>query len=201
MSDSWETTKANCFIEFRVLDKKRFEILKRFFDALQAALSSPNADDGDDSTLASRSTIIADTQETRQVAEETRPRKSTGNFDKPEQWLLSFRPQDLEYLRMPPHADSIKMLREWSALSRRERRRHIKATKADATGDLHILADFADMLKKWNSIEYDLITCEMHESDRARVTYSTYKFPFEGKAALEDMLIFFGFLSFINDSC
>lgn len=189
----------NCYIEFRVVDKKRFEILLRFFEPLKKWTQNPSGDDdyGDaDKTVATR-LAKEDTQDRMTLArEETRQRR---NFAKPEEWLLAFRPQDLTYLGMPNHRDSIQVSREWNGLARRERRQFIK--EHDQEGQLQMLADFVDMMKHWQDIEYELVACEMHESDRAKITYSTFKYPFEGKVALEQMLLFFGFFSVISDSC
>jgi hypothetical protein len=129
-------------------------------------------------------------------SEDTRAHR---NFAKPEEWLLALRPQDLKYLGMPSHRESIEAFRSWQGLSRRDKR---KAIKADPNGDqLQILDDFGNMLGYWQKVEFELVTCERDESDRASLIYSTYDFPFEGKVALEELLMFFGFLSIINDSC
>ena len=195
------SVKPNCYIEFRVIDTKRFEILLRFFDPLKKwtqDMGSPAQQMG----ASADDTIVArvnkdDTQESGLVIpEETRQRS---NFGKPEEWLLAFRPKDLEYLRMPTHADSIRVLRDWQGLSRRERRRFIR--EYDEQHQLQQLADFIDMMRHWQDVEYELVACEMHESDRARITYSTFDYPFEGKLALETLLMFFGFFSIIDDGC
>jgi hypothetical protein len=205
MSENWLDHKPNCFIEFRVNDKQRFEIFMRFFTPLKEWTQNLDATGPalevveDDSTYASRSAYAKDdTQERLSVSakEETKQRRE---FSKPEEWLLAFRPKDLEYLGLPQHAPAVRAMRSWQGLSRRERRNAIKAQ--GNTDDLRLLSDFAEMLRYWQDVEFELITCEMHESDRARITYSTFDFPFEGKAALEETLMFFGFFSIINDSC
>jgi hypothetical protein len=204
MTENWLDHKPNCFVEFRVLDKKRFEIFMRFFNPLREwtqnfDATGPDIDTiEDDATLASHGYAHDDTQESFGVSakEETKQRRA---FAKPEEWLLAFRPQDLKYLGLPEHVASINTMRSWQGLSRRERR---KAIKDDGnTDDLRMLSDFTDMLQHWQDIEYELIECEMHEADRARITYSTFDFPFEGKVALEETLMFFGFFAIVNDSC
>lgn len=204
MTENWLDHKPNCFIEFRVQDKQRFEILMRFFDPLREWTHNLDATGPnlgiveDDSTLASRAYMKEDTQERLAVSakEETKERRE---FAKPEEWLLAFRPKDLQILGLPMHATAVTAMRSWHGLSRRERRRVIEEN--GDSDEQRLLADFADMLRRWQDVEFELVTCEMHESDRARITYSTFGFPFEGKPALEDMLMFFGFFSIINDSC
>lgn len=204
MSESWLDHKPNCFIEFRVNDEQRFEVFMRFFDPLKEwtqnldGMNPILAEFDDDATLAQIGFHEDDTQEHFAVSakEETKERRE---FSKPEEWLLAFRPKDLEYLGMPEHAPAIIAMRSWQGLTRRERR---KAIKAERDSDkLSMLADFGDMLRLWQDVEFELIDCEMHEADRARITYSTFGFPFQGKPALEEMLMFFGFFSIINDSC
>ena len=64
-----------------------------------------------------------------------------------------------------------------------------------------MLADFTDMLNRWQDVEYELVEIVQDEPDRARLSYSTFKYPFQGKEALEELLMFFGFLSILDDSC
>lgn len=198
MADPFGNVRANCFIEFRVMDKKRFDILVRFFEPLRNYTRNEGVSATSD-TMANRFMAISpdDTQENVNVSQvdETKQRN---NFAKTEEWLLAFRPADLEYLNMPPHKDAILALREWQGLSRRERRKILKQSDNNL---LQVLADFVDMMRYWQSVEYELVTCEMHESDRGRITYSSFKYPFEGKPAIEELLLFFGFFSIINDSC
>jgi hypothetical protein len=204
MNENWLDHKPNCFIEFRVNDKQRFEIFMRFFAPLKEWTQNLDATSpaieviDDDATYASMSYAKDDTQERVSISakEETKQRRE---FSKPEEWLLAFRPKDLEFLRLPQHAPAVRAMRSWHGLSRRERRKVIK--EQGNTDDLSLLSDFADMLQYWQDVEFELIDCDMHESDRARITYSTFDFPFEGKVALEEMLMFFGFFSIINDSC
>lgn len=204
MNENWLDHKPNCFIEFRVNDKQRFELFMRFFNPLKEwthnlDATSPNIGTVDDDTTIARIAYGSeDTQEHFSVSakEETKQRRE---FSKPAEWLLAFRPKDLEYLGMPQHAPAVKAIRSWHGLSRRERRKAIKAE--GNTDELRLLADFEDMLRYWQDVEFELIDCDRHESDRARIIYSTFGFPFEGKAALEETLMFFGFFSIINDSC
>ncbi|MDQ7028167.1 MAG: hypothetical protein Q9P01_11995 [Anaerolineae bacterium] len=204
MNENWLDHKPNCFIEFRVNDNQRFELFMRFFKPLKAWTHnldtiSPNIGTvDDDSTIARIEYGKADTQEHFSVSaiEETKQRRE---FSKPEEWLLALRPQDLEFLGMPQHAPSVIAMRSWQGLSRRERRKAIR--EQGNTDELRVLADFADMLRYWQDVEFELIECDRHESDRARITYSTFGFPFEGKVALEETLMFFGFFSIITDSC
>lgn len=201
MADPLDSVRANCFVEFRVMDKKRFEIMLRFFEPLRDYTHNSGSQSAniDDTTANRHMAMTADaTQESRQVSAAMEETKQRNNFVKPEEWLLAFRPQDLEYMNLPKHKEAILALREWQGLSRRERRKILKQTKEDS---LQSLADFVDMMRYWQSVEYELVGCEMHESDRGRITYSTFKYPFEGKVAIEELLLFFGFFSIINDSC
>lgn len=189
---------THCYLEFRVYDKRRFEIFQRFFGALQAWTRSLNSASNNDETIANRIPVsnIAKTQEVSAVTANRNNTLKKGDFDKPEQWLLSLRPQDMEYLQMPDHRASIVALQEWGDLSRRERRKKIKGHK-----DLQTLADFADMLRYWEEVEYELVKCEMIETDRGRIDFASDHYPFEGKVALEELLLFFGFFSIVSDSC
>lgn len=189
---------THCYLEFRVYDEQRFEIFQRFFGALQRSMRSVTGSMSADETVAGRVPVsnIAQTQEISAVTtnRDGLPKKSS--FAKPEQWLLSLRPQDMAYLQMPDHRASITALQEWGDLSRRERRKKIKGHK-----ELQTLADFADMLRYWDEAEYELVQCQMIESDRGRIDFVSDHYPFEGKAALEELLLFFGFFSIVSDSC
>jgi hypothetical protein len=203
MNENWLEHKPNCFIEFRVNDQQRFEIFMRFFNPLMEWTQNIEATGpalskvDEDSTLARVGYAKEDTQEHLAIAkEETKERR---HFSKPEEWLLAFRPKDLTYLGMPQHAVAVRAMRSWQGLSRRERRNAIK--EQGNSDEVRILSDFADMLQYWQDIEFELVDCDMYESDCARITYSTFGFPFEGKNALEEMLMFFGFFSIITDSC
>lgn len=195
------TNKPNCFIEFRVYDTEKFAIFQRFFTPLrrftQKVTDPASIDDTQEFNAATTQEAFAVSPSSATTSESTQERKSYTN---PEEWLLALRPQDLQKLGMPNHASAIQYLRDWRGISRRERRDQIKAADAD-TDQLYTLADFADMMRRWEDVQYELVHCEMTASDSARITYSTYRFPFEGKAALEETLLFFGFLSILNDSC
>lgn len=198
MSQDMPLAKPDCFVEFRVPDKERFEVLRRFFEPLRAWTRNQEADLSPVSTQTMRALGMDQTQEhpALPTRDETVQRH---DFAKPEEWLLSLRPADLSMLGMPIHADAIKALREWQGLSRRERRTLID-TKENRR-ELRVLADFTDMLTCWKDVEYELVSLEMRDSDLARLTYSTYDFPFTGKNAIEEMLMFFGFFSIVNDPC
>lgn len=193
-----EAVKPNCYIEFRIQDIKRFEILQRFFAPLkiytQHIEAEPNADDV---TMPGRGPSAFDDTEQSLLAtkEETRARRQ---FAKPEEWLLALRPQDMNYLGMPMHKDAILMMRSWYGLTRKERREMIKTS--ENRDQLQMLADFQDMLNHWQDVEYELVEL-LQDADRAQITYSSFKFPFLGKEALEELLMFFGFLSILDDSC
>lgn len=203
MSESWLDNKPNCTMEFRVYDTERFQMLQRFFGSLKEWTQSLDAEDtssapnmGD--TAVNRSLMARPTDDTQEALkitaeDDTRQRR---NFSKPEEWLLAFRPQDLDALGMPDHPEAIRALRDWHGMSRRERR---KVTRGNP--DLQILADFADMLRHWQDVQFELVACEMVERDTARIEYSTFDFPFKGKVALEELLLFFGFFSITRDSC
>lgn len=178
-----EPNRQHCYIEFRVTDNQRFEVFLRFFNAMRtytrqryADIKMENMDPNQ--TMVSEGTFRAKT------------------YSKDEDWMLAFKPDDLEYLKMPPHREAITSLRKWRDLSRKERR-------ADINKDpqLQTLADFVDMLRAFRDVEFELVNCAMHDADSARIEYTTYQYPFDGKSALEEMLLFFGFFSIIEDSC
>jgi hypothetical protein len=199
MAQDLKAVKPNCYIEFRVYDAKRFEIMQRFFEPLRAYTQNIDTEpSADDVTMPARSaTSIEESEQSLVMAkEETRSRRQ---FAKPEEWLLALRPQDMSYLGMPQHKDSILTMRAWYGLSRKERRETIKA--ASNREELQMLADFTDMLNHWQDVEYELVELVQDEPDRARLSYSSFKFPFVGKEALEELLMFFGFLSILDNSC
>lgn len=193
--------KPNCYIEFRVYDEQRYEIFLRFFEPLRKYTQNDNGASESDATTASRTPSVSHDDVTAEhiafsSSDDTR---SGRQFAKPEEWLLALRPQDLEYLGMPSHRDAIEAFRSWQGLSRREQRKAIKGSPNQER--LQVLSDFGNMLRYWQNVEFELIACNRDESDRASLIYSTFDFPFEGKVALEELLMFFGFLSIINDSC
>lgn len=199
MAQNGKAVKPNCYIEFRVYDAKRFEILQRFFSPLKTYTQNIEAEpNADDVTMPGRGVSFMDDTDSNRLAtkEETHARRQ---FAKPEEWLLALRPQDMSYLGMPQHKDAILMMRSWYGLSRKERREMIKS--AANRDEMQMLADFTDMLNHWQDVEYELVDLAQDEPDRAQITYSTFNFPFNGKEALEELLMFFGFLSILGDSC
>lgn len=203
MAQDRQASTPTCYIEFRIHDPERFTLLERFFKPLkeysQALIAQIN--NTDDDTALGRGTLFSsfeETQETLKIGtiEETMARRQ---FAKPEEWLLAFRPQDLEKLRMPKHAEAIAVMREWQGMTRRERRKAIKAH--DNRKQLRGLADFTDMLKYWQDVEFELVSLLQTDPDKGRITYTTFNYPFNGKAALEELLMFFGFLSILKDPC
>jgi len=204
MAQNRQPTRPTCFIEFRVHDPDRYDLLERFFIPMRdytqtlAMINQPSA--ADDVTAAGRGRLLAfeETQESVRVGgqEETRARKQ---FAKPEEWLLALRPQDLEMLKMPSHRDAIITMRDWQGLSRRERRKAIKS--AENKRELRGLADFIDMLKYWQDIEFELVALDRTDPDKARIRYLAFDYPYKGKPALEELLMFFGFLSILKESC
>lgn len=204
MTQVWQESKPNCFVEFRVYDQERYDVLARFFKPLKTYTQLHQADIVAQQELDVYSSLPSAnpsdvTQETFVAFHLDETQMHYTEFARPEQWLLSFRPQDLDLLGMPSHTDAIKAIKSWQGLSRRERRKAIKAQ--ENTKQLRTVADFVDMLRYWQDIEYHLISLEQTDSDMGRITYSTYDFPFKGKVAIEELLIFFGFLSILKDSC
>jgi hypothetical protein len=198
MAQDWKAVKPNCYIEFRIQDERRFEILQRFFAPLKSYTQHIEAEpSADDVTMPGRGASAFDDTEQSLLAtkEETRARRQ---FAKPEEWLLALRPQDMAYLGLPVHKDAILMMRSWYGLTRKERREMIKA--AENRDQLQMLADFTDMLNHWQDVEYELVEL-LQDTDRAQITYSTFSYPFQGKEALEELLMFFGFLSILDDGC
>lgn len=199
MVQDWKRDKPSCFIEFRVYDEQRYQMMAHFFKPLRdhtknlgqmyvgSGISAP--------TIA---TSLDDTQEALVVgtAEQTQARRQ---FGRPEEWLLALRPPDMQLLNMPDHRTCINTLRDWQGLSRRERRKLIRAS--ENKNELRSLADFVDMLRYWQDVEFELLELEQTASDKAQISYIAFDFPFKGKAALEELLLFFGFLSVLNDSC
>jgi hypothetical protein len=112
---------------------------------------------------------------------------------------IAYKSQDLDFLHMPSHRESIEAIREWHGMTRRERRQAIKEN--DNSKQLRSLADFTDMLKYWQDVEFELVSLQQTDPDKGRISYSAFDYPFKGKAALEELLMFFGFLSIIKDSC
>ncbi|MGB1286028.1 MAG: hypothetical protein ACPG7F_05805, partial [Aggregatilineales bacterium] len=132
MSDEYQI--PTCAIEFRIRDMERYQVFSRFFKALKDWLQRP-----------APSLIEASSEDsTFQVRQ----------YDKAEDWMLNFRPQDLELLGMPDHRTSISTLKAWRGLPRRERRNQIGDDAA-----LQILADFSDMIKYFRDVDYDLVGC------------------------------------------
>jgi len=165
--------KPNCYIAFRVTDDQRFDIFLRFFNALKPATQRRQ-----------RESVESAAQESTYVAR---------RFSKAEDWLLTFLPQSLEYMGMPTHRDAIIALRRWHEMDRKTRRKDIGADES-----LRKLAEFADMVARFEALDYELIGCEK-ESDTARVLILSHGF--NSKEAVEEMLLFFGFFSIIENSC
>jgi hypothetical protein len=175
-----------CYIDFRITEQARFEVLLRFFEFLKSWSQQQHQVVGPSS--------LDSTQESRAVSlivDATVQR----SFDAIENWLLVFRPRDLELLGMPPHASAIPALRTWRGLSKRERRETIGKDASLAT-----LADFADTLRQFEKSEFELLGLRATSPDRARLEYAISHYPYEGKPALEGMLLFFGFFSILDSN-
>ncbi len=202
MAQDRQATRPNCFIEFRIHDPERYTLLDRFFQPLREytrTIEPRTAKDDGMATMEHKAvSAFAETQESFRITaqEDTQVRRK---FSKPEEWLLALRPQDLDTLRMPSHRESIEAIRSWQGLSRRERRKAIKAH--ENSRQLRSVADFLDMLKYWQDVEYELIALEQTDPDKGRIRYSAFDYPYKGKAALEELLMFFGFLSILKESC
>lgn len=170
--------QPNCYIEFRVHDAQRYQVFMRFFKALQSwtqqrSTSSVSvAADSEDATYQSR------------------------QYEKVEDWLLTFRPADLELLGMPDHREAILALKDWHNLTRSERRQ-----KIDGKRPLQTLADFADMLSLFKDIDYTLVSCDQPAPDYARMEVHPDGEEIRHRASLEEMLLFFGFFSIIRQTC
>ena len=166
--------QPDCNIVFRVYDEQRFQIFLRIFNVLKG-WSQPKA------------------------SVESKPEDdtySTKTFNRTEDWILAFRPQDLVTLDLPDHRESILALKSWRDLSRKERREKTREAPA-----LQNLADFADIMKSFEASEYDLIECEKDSADSARLAYRPHQIPYEGILALENLLMFFGFFSLSEGGC
>jgi len=200
MSDDQTTPQPNCSIAFRVADEERFTIFMRFFEVLRQWSQRRASDDrtsGDTTARRVPASPSADTQEATAITAESVRQRS--GMDKPEQWLLALRPQDLEILGMPTHADAIQALRTWSMISRRERRQEIRHSTEQS--QLHNLSDFSDMLNYWRDADVTLVECARERRDLARISYVSEGYMHNGKTALEETLMFFGFFSIVDDTC
>jgi len=202
MAQDRQAIRPNCFIEFRIHDPERYTLLERFFKPLRdyTRTIEPRTAKGDDmATMEHRAvSAFAETQESFRITalEDTQTHRK---FSKPEEWLLALRPQDLDFLRMPSHRESIEAIRSWQGMTRRERRKAIKAH--ENRKQLRGVADFLDMLKYWQDVEFELSELKQTDPDKARISYSAFDYPYKGKAALEELLMFFGFLSILKESC
>ena len=201
MAQDSQATRPKCFIEFRIHDPERFTLLERFFNPLRDYTREIEPQIANDDATAGRTPVVsafAETQESFRITpqDDTQARRK---FAKPEEWLLALRPKDLDALRMPAHREAVEAIRSWQGLTRRERRKAIKAQ--ENSKQLRGLADFLDMLKYWQDVEYELISLEQPDPDKGRINYSAFDYPYKGKVALEELLMFFGFLSILKESC
>lgn len=162
-----------CYVEFRVYDENRFKIFQRFVNGLK--------------THAMQLSVTASHDE---VTHKARP------YEKPEDWMLIFRPQDLQLLGMPGHLEAVAALRAWEGITRSERRTIIKKDEA-----LQQLADFADMVKRLTNTRYQVISCEKIAPDVARLEFTTDEPIFTERDAVESLLLFFGFFNLIDEAC
>jgi hypothetical protein len=211
MSNSHHQTIAvNCNIEFRVWDLERFGILQRFFNALKRWSEQAHAgllgDSDTNNTTSSQQDSTQyrrplPTDSTQEMPNATAVNRTSANarqnaIDKPELWLLNFRPQDLKALGLPDHATSARTLREWNGITKRARKKQIKDDET-----LRNLADFSDMLKGFSAIEIVFVRCAVDEKDKAILEYHTALGNYESHVAVEELLLFFGFPHIINRSC
>ncbi|MCA9915504.1 MAG: hypothetical protein KC496_19255 [Anaerolineae bacterium] len=181
------------------MDDERFAVFQRFFQALKVWSQQQANESANSADTTARRVPVSSTADTQEATIITSDQGTQSRMAKPEQWLLTLRPQDLEILGMPAHTTAIQLLRSWSTISRRERRNEIK--HAAEQSQAQALADFADMLAYWQEAELILEDCNREGRDLARISYAILNYPFQGKNALEEMLMFFGFFSIVEDSC
>lgn len=184
-----EEKQPICVIEFRIVDQQRYELFQRFFGILREWSQE-------------RKKAVLGTQMPAQELnspsnDDTHPNRQPPSS--PKEWLLRIPADDLSALRLPPHAESIQSLQSWEELTRKERRKHIKA-QGNPEG-LKNLADFVDMIRQWEEIEFELLDCSKPAQDSGQIRYLCFQHPFLGKSALEETLMFFGFFSIINNTC
>lgn len=199
-----------CAIDFRIYDDGRYAQLIRFFEILRRAMSSiqktedivtgipsplPPANAPQAGPAPSSAEAEEDaTQESRMVVPAAGLTRAV--FLKPEQWLLYFTPQDLQALHMPEHVKALSAVRNWQDLNRKTRRNAI----GDDQG-LQTLADFVDMLAHFYKTSLQLVGCERLAPDCARITYTSQVRNNSNEDAIENLLIFFGFLMILNRTC
>lgn len=189
-------------ITFRAWDMERLGILQRFFNALKRwseqeypTLSRMDRGEDDkrnpgDITLSRRPQMGVKASDDTVATAVNRGQITTGSsaVDKPELWLLNFRPQDMTALGLPDHAQATHHLRDWRTMSRKERKAQIKGDEGLAT-----LADFADMIGNFKGLEVVFVRCAIIEHDRAIMEYRTALPDYQSRSAIEELLLFFGF--------
>jgi len=202
MQRDWLLTKPNCKIIFRARNNARFEMLQRFFIPLQTwtqkrkeALMTIDTKSQTGLTTPVSIDSPATTQEISQITVREHDTETTPLGDTTT-WLNHLGEKDLKELGMPSHSQSIEALSSWEGLSRRQRRKAIGQNDS-----LAMVGDFQDMLNYFQHIEYELVGLELLGTDRAQIEYNTFDFPFEGKEALEELLLFFGFPHILKDEC
>lgn len=199
MTEEQPYQEANCSIAFRVFDDERFAVFQRFFQALKQWSQQQAKEPGSGADTTAQRIPVSSTADTQEATIITSDQATQSRMGKPEQWLLTLRPQDLDSLGLPLHTTAIQLLRTWSTISRRERRSEIKRNAEPSKAQA--LADFADMLSYWQDAEIALVECSREGRDLARIRYATLHYPFQGKSALEEMLMFFGFFNIVEDNC
>ncbi len=181
-------TKIACQLEFRVTDSERYAAFERFFATLSAWTQQRYSGSG--------TTAIDETQQVRAVNPRMSQLEDSTTKDRSANWLLVLRPSDLELLGMPPHLDSLQWVGKWRTLSRAERREQLKGNAS-----LQALAEFVDMLKQFEDVPCELMSCTRPAPDIARLAYQAPSITPKLKSALENLLMCFGFYSVLRDDC
>ncbi|MCS6836326.1 MAG: hypothetical protein NZ750_09950 [Anaerolineae bacterium] len=179
-----------CYLVFRIHDEARFATLKHFFATLRSSASQRISSKDQQGEKEKTSEMRAVRPSDATVATRRLP------FDKPENWLLGLRPIDMQALGLPPHMESINVLKRWRSMSARERRDAIQGDES-----LQNLADFADMLALFDGLEISFVGLERLDKDRARLDFTFPTFPYDHRGALEELLMFFGFFSILDAMC
>lgn len=180
----WLNEQSNCYVEFKYDDPHRFKTFHRFFRTLRAWTRRH-----------SHLEFYHDEHETLRIVRRSGDDNSAMPLETTEDWLRVLTADDRDLLGLPTLPEARRYLALWDAILPEE-------AEAEARTDpqLRRLWEFDNMLAFFDFIAYELTACEIVGPNVARLEYAAFDFPYGGRMALEEVMLFFGFWRVIDQS-
>lgn len=180
----WLNERSNCYVEFKYDDPQRFKAFHRFFRAMRGW-----------TRRSSHLAFYHDEHDSLWVVRASGDDNSGQRLRHTEDWLRVLTAEDRDLLGLPPLPEARRYLALWDAILPDE-----AEFEAHTDPQLRRLWEFDNMLGFFDFVAYELTACEIVGPNTARLEYAAFDFPYGGKLALEEVMLFFGFWRVIAQS-